>query len=115
MEIDAGAGDDEAPDVVDEAGFLGDRNEHRRRHGAELARRPAHQRFQADDLAIRGADDRLVEHLEVAVFEGAAQAGLDLFLLQRAGFHGRVIGNRLAFGAVLGVIHRNVGAANDLG
>ena len=39
--VRAGLVDDEAADVVDEPGLLGDRDEERRRDGAELLRGPA--------------------------------------------------------------------------
>ena len=114
QQVLAGPVDDEAADLVDETGLLGDRNEERRRDGAELLRGPAHQRLDADDGQIAGAHDRLVEDPEVALLDRPAERGLDLLLLERARLHRRVIGDRLALGAVLGVIHRDVGAADDL-
>src|SRR5690606_41212313 len=48
--------------------------------GAELpvARMlPAHERFEADEALVRERDDRLIEHSESALFDGAAQVALD--------------------------------------
>ena len=109
----AGLAHDEAADVVDEAGLLGDRNEERRRDVAELLRVPADQRLEADDGQVGGAHDRLVEDPDVVRLDGAAERGLDLLLLERAGLHRRVIGKRLALGDVLGVIHGEIGAAEE--
>ena len=114
-EIAARLVEDEAADVVDQAGFFGDGNEQGRRDRTELGRFPARQGLEADDAEIAGAHHGLVEHLEfVAVLDGTAEAGFELLLLQHARFHRRVIGDRLAFGAVLRLVHGKVGAAHQL-
>ena len=67
---------------VDQARFLGERNEHLRRHVAVLGIVPAQQRLGADDRAVVDADDRLVVQLEHAVLQRAAQRAFERVLLQ---------------------------------
>src|SRR5262245_24513333 len=74
----------------DQSGFLGDRDEARRRDDAELRTPPAHERLATGDGAAREVDLRLVMQLEFAVFERTAQGAFepDALLRLRAHFGG---------------------------
>ena len=57
---------------MDQARFLGERNEHLRRHVAMLGVVPAQERLRADDLVVVDPDHRLVVQLEEAVLQRRA-------------------------------------------
>ena len=76
---------------------------------------PAHQRFGAGDLAGVDVHDRLELHLQLAV----AQAAVEVFLAgagvggDRAG--GGAVGLDAVAAEALGVVHRELGVAQDVG
>jgi hypothetical protein len=66
-----------APERNDEARLLGDRDEVRGRHVAELLVAPAGERLEADDASARQLELGLEVESEAAPLEGGAQAHLD--------------------------------------
>ena len=113
-ELARGALEHEQAEIDDQADFLGDGDEFRRRQAAELGMIPARQRLEAGDGAILQPHDRLVQHLDLLALDGAAQFR----------FHGQPVGLARAhrrledFDAVaadaLGVIHREFGVLEHL-
>ena len=65
--------DDVGVQFVNELGIFKDRNEHVRRESASFGIFPAGERFHAAELPCQGADDRLIENLDVAVSQGAVE------------------------------------------
>ena len=110
----AGRGQNPFAELVDQAGFFGDRHEIRRRNHAAHGMAPAHQRFAAGDAVVLQAEARLVVDLEAAVRDRLAQ-----IQLQRAARPDLRVHVRLeeAIGAPaggLGRIHRQIGVLQDL-
>ena len=60
-----------------EPGIFGGREKLLWRDEALLGMLPAQQSFKGDDLARMNLEDGLVEHSELAAFEGGAQVGLE--------------------------------------
>jgi hypothetical protein len=73
--LDAGDGLAQHPfaDIVDQAGFLGQRNEAGRADRAQFGMVPAQQRFGLAQASRGRLDDGLVEHLQLALRERRAQ------------------------------------------
>ena len=67
----------------DEAGILGQRNELRRRHRAEIRVPPAQQRLRAENAARDDVDSRLILQRELARVAVPAQPHLELEVLDR--------------------------------
>src|SRR5262245_54717581 len=59
--------------LKDEAFLLGDRNEFRRQHQSMLGMAPAQQRLEAGDFLRADVDHRLIEQLELLVFQSSLQ------------------------------------------
>jgi len=64
--LGAGLAQDPVAELADQPGFLGDRNELRRRNGAAGRMLPAHQRLGADDGMGLDLQDGLEDQLELA-------------------------------------------------
>ena len=99
---------------VDEAGFLGERDEHLRRHVAVLGVVPAQQRLGADDRAVVDAHHRLVVQAQRVVGERRAQRGLERVLAQPVLGQVRVEELVGVAAEVLGAVHRDVGVLQQL-
>ena len=72
-----------APDRLDQAAVLGDRDEVGRVEQAALGVLPAHQRLEPMISPVREGDHRLVVEVELVAFERVAQLALDLEPAQR--------------------------------
>jgi hypothetical protein len=96
------------------AGFLGERDEHRRRNGAAGRMFPARQRLEAAQRIGLQRVQRLVGEGQLALADRAPQVGFELQaaaeLFVQAGVEQRE--PALAFG--LGLVHRQVGVAQHL-
>ena len=106
----AGGAQHPLPDLLDQAGFLGDRNEIGGRDHAAHRMPPAQQRLAAGDLVAAQVDQRLVMEFEAAFRQRGAQIALELAAEVGLGFHRRIeeaIGP--AAGRLRG-IHRKIGA-----
>ena len=99
---------------VDQAGFLGQRNEHLRRHAAVLRVGPAQQRLGADDRAVVDAHHRLVVQPQRVVGQRRAQRRLQRVLAQPVlGQVGVEELERVA-AEFLRPVHRDVGVLQQL-
>ena len=109
----AGALLDPAPDRLDQAALLGDRDEVGRVELAVAGVVPADQGLERGHLAAREVDHRLVVEDELVAFDPLAQLALGLEPAQRAGPHLGV--EELAAGAAafLRPVHRRVGVADQ--
>ena len=112
--IEAGAAQHQAAQRIDQAGFLGNRNELGRRDHTTLGMRPAHQRLEAGDAAALEIDQRLVVGAEHVVLDRVAQLDLDLaaalsFCMERGLEEGEA-----AARIQLGARQRHVGALEQL-
>ena len=65
-------------DLLDQARVLRDRNEQRRRDRTERGRRPAQQRFDADDLLRAHRENRLIVQRELAVVPRLAELAFEV-------------------------------------
>ena len=97
-----------------QAGFLGDRDEHVRRHDAALRVVPADQRLEADQLLGLGVDQRLEVQVELLRGDRRAEVGFepDAVLLLRLQL-GREVTDDSAAGA-LGFVKREVGLEDQI-
>ena len=101
---------------ADQTLLLGDGNELRRGDQPALGVAPADQRFEADRRLVEQAEDRLVEDVELARGERAAQvageaAGTREGVAPQSGVeHPRLVG-----AGALGLVHREVGVLEELG
>ena len=102
-----------APDRLDQAAVLGDRDEVAGVEQAALGVAPAHQRLEAGDLAAAQGDQRLVVELELVALERLAQLALDLEPAQRPRPHLGVEELAAGASALLGPVHRRVGVADQ--
>ncbi|MCX5543346.1 hypothetical protein M3A49_28305 [Paraburkholderia sp. CNPSo 3076] len=102
-----------ARDAANQPGFLGDRNEHRRRHAAEFCIGPSQKRLGADHRARRHIDLRLIQHGQPAVAERLAQARRNAQARGRGFAQFRAIELVLIAAVLLGQIHRGVGIAHQ--
>ena len=75
---------------------------------------PADQRLGADDVTFRNRDDRLVVQEELVALERMPQVALDLQPRQRLGVHRAIEHLVSSATGVLGAVHRDVGAAQDV-
>src|SRR5439155_19164068 len=78
-------GEHVAPELDDLPRLLGERDEFERRDPAEARMLPAQQRLGALDAAGAQVDDRLVEDVDLAARDRAAQRALDAGARARAG------------------------------
>jgi hypothetical protein len=69
----------------DEARFLRDRNETARRYRAKFRVRPACQRLESDDLAVRQGEDGLELHFQRVILKRIAEPALQRESLLRLG------------------------------
>ena len=99
----------------DQADLLGNGNEDVRTDDAGERMVPARQHLEADDLAGREVDLRLEVRNELAVLEAEADALLDLAVSDQRTLHAGVEPDRPRDAAAAGMIHRDVGAAQDVG
>ncbi len=98
----------------DQAGFLGHRNEARRRNVAVGRMFPTHQRFEGHDAAGLDVDQRLIVHVELALrFQRGAQARFDGDALLQLAVHHGAEHLEVVPAAILGLIHRCVGVAEQ--
>ena len=108
--LGAGGPQHPLPDLLDQAGILGDRNEIGRRNHAAQRMPPAQQRFTAGDVVVAQIDQRLVVEFKSALDQRHPQFALELAakvgLLLHARFE-EAIGP--ASGGLRG-IHRQIGA-----
>ncbi len=107
--------DDMLGQAPDQADFLGDRNEH---VGPDHSRKrvdPAREHLEADDLAGREVHLRLEIGHELAVLEAEADALLDLAMGDQRALHARIEPDRPRDAAAARMVHRDVGAAQDVG
>jgi len=101
------------PDLRNQAGILGNRNELGRRHPAARRMLPAQQRLEPGDPFGRGVDHRLIVQFQPAMRQRIAQV-----LFQQAAFLGIAVevgGIEMmpSAPAVLGGIERKVGVADQ--
>ncbi len=104
--------DDPARQRADDAGALGERDEVDRREQPALGMVPAHERLDPGDGAVLDGDLRLVVQGELALVDAAAQLARERQALGGVGVALAVVG-RDARAAVLGLVHRHVGAAQE--
>ena len=109
----AGGAQHEAPELQDQAGLLGQRDELGGRDQAEVGVEPADQRLDADDRAIVQAHLRLVVDDQLGTLERAPQLGLQDQALERGGVHVGGIELVAAARVLLGAIERRVGVADQ--
>ena len=110
----AGGAQHPLPDLLDQAGFLGDRHEIGRRDHAAHRMPPAQQRLAAGDLVAAQIDLRLIVQLERALRQRRAQIRLQLAAMIGLLLHRRVeeaIGS--AAGRLRG-IHREIGVLQQI-
>ena len=114
-ELGQGVGEHGGPDLVDQPGLLGHRQELVGRQQAALGVQPAGERLEAGHVAGGQLDDRLEVGHDLAALEAAPQLG------RRAqGEHRRLVRARserldAVTPACLGPIHRRVGVAEQVG
>ena len=105
----------ERADRHDQPGLLGQRDELARRDEAALGVVPAHERLGGDDVAGVEADDRLVLDGELAAVDRAAGArSLRPWRCRIAVVHRWLEARPAALAARLGLVHRDVGVADQL-
>src|SRR6185503_2728251 len=76
-ELARGAFEHEQAKIDDEADFLGDGNEFRRRHAAELGMIPPRERLEAGHRAIFEAYDRLIVDADLLALQRPPQFGFE--------------------------------------
>ena len=113
-ELARGALQHEQAEIDDQAGLLGDGDEFRRRHAAELRMVPARQRLEARDRAVFQPHDRLVQDGDLLALERAAQFGFERQAVGLARAHRRLEHLDAVAADALGVIHRELGVLEDL-
>ena len=112
--VAAGLLEHPAADLQHQARFLGDRQEFGRRDRADAGQVPAQQRFHRADLVAAEVDHGLVDEPQLLLGDRAAQAGLER-RAARGEFRHRAVEERDGFAArALGVVHREVGVAQQL-
>ena len=94
--------------------FLGDRDEHVGRYGAELLGVPAQQRLEADDLEPFACDDRLIDEAEFAFPDRLAKSALDAAAEADRFVHALIEHAHDAAAIALGVFKREIGAAHHV-
>src|SRR3954469_6179819 len=77
--------------------------------------RPTDERLEADDRAVGEPDDRLVVDLELVPLDGVCEVGLAREPVDRLVLHALHEDRDAAGALVLRAIHREVGAADELG
>ena len=102
------------PEIVDQAGILGDRDEVRGRDGPALGMAPAQQRLAAADPAVLEVKQRLIVQLEAAVDDGLAQLQLQTAPRLGARVHAGLEEPVGAAAVALRAIEREVGVAQQL-
>ncbi|CAB4835941.1 unannotated protein [freshwater metagenome] len=101
-------------DRHDRAGVLGDGNELGRRDDGAVRLLPAHQRFEADDIARLQIEDRLVEQTELAAVESAVERSFDGEAMGDPLVHRLVVDGQTVAAGILGAIHRRVGMSDKI-
>ena len=96
-------------DRHDQACVLGQRNELVGRDQTALGMAPAHQGFDGDDVAAAHVDLRLIQQIQLLVFQGAAQANFELDVAHDLHGQRRAVQPGVVLAAVLGVVHGGVG------
>ena len=112
-DLAAGALLDPAPDRLDQAAVLGDRDELGRVEQAALGVLPADQRLEAGDLAGAQADHRLVVEGQLVAVERVAQLAFDLEPAQRPARISASNSTQRARPLFLGPVHGRVGVADQ--
>ena len=97
------------------ADFLGDRDEHVGPDDPAQRMVPAGQHLEADDRAGREVDLRLEIGHELLVLEAEADALLDLAVGDQRALHAGIEPHRPRDPAALGMVHGDVGAAQQVG
>ena len=110
-----GAARDEFAKLDNEARMFGDRNKARRRDFTLHRVNPARQRFHADQPLAAAIDDRLIDDVELAVFDRLAERAFEQFAVRQIGVHRRVVDAGAVSALVLGAIERHIGIAQDVG
>jgi hypothetical protein len=95
--------------------MFGDRNKARRRDFALHRVNPARQRFHADQPLAAAIDDRLMDDVELAVFDRLAERAFEQFAVRQIGVHRRVVDAGAVSALILGAIERHIGIAQDVG
>ena len=109
----AGGVEHPAPDRLDQPALLGDRDELGGTDETALGMLPAQQRLDRADRAVVQRDDRLVDDAQLVALERAPQVVLDRQALDRARAHRAVEHLEASASALLGLVHRGVGVADQ--
>ena len=75
---------------------------------------PTHQGFAGDDSARESIDDGLIVEHELLSLEGASEVVLQVELAQHQGVHGLVVHEMPCSAVGLGLVHGDVGVAENL-
>ncbi len=103
-----------APERHDQPGVLGERDELERRDAAAARMVPAHQRLDGDRLAGREVHDRLVLDEQLALLQRALELVLEVVAADDRVAHLRGEDGEAALAALLGLVHGDVGVAQQL-
>src|SRR6516225_6591632 len=98
----------------DKARVFGDRNKMPRRDFALHRVDPARQRFDADQPPGAAIDNRLIDDVQLAVFDRLAKCAFEQFAVRQVGVHRRVVDAGAIAAFVLGAIERHVGVTQDI-
>src|SRR5437763_5847713 len=100
-------------DVIEQAAFIGDRDEIVGRHQAALRMPPADQGFRTVDPTARGVDLRLVVQFELPAAQRLMQVALEFDALLRHRAHSFGIALHVIAASFLGAVHGGVGARDQ--
>ena len=95
------------------AALLGDLNEAPRQEHSKVGVSPAHERFDAKKAASAQIDDRLILNKKLFIGERTSDVRLQTQSLVQQFLHLRLKGNKPVLARGLGVIHRNIGFAEQ--
>ena len=113
-QLTRGALQHEQAEIDDQADLLGDADELRRRHAAELRMVPARQRLEARHRAVLQPHDRLVENGDLFALQRPPQLGFERQPVGLARAHRRLEQLDAVAADALGVIHRQLGILEHL-
>src|SRR5215471_3649317 len=112
--VEAGAAQDVFAKLDNRARVFGDRNKACRRDFAMHRMDPARQRFDADQPPAAAIDNRLIDDVQLAVFDRLTKRAFEQFAVRQLGVHRRVIDAGAIAALVLGAIERHVGVTHKI-
>jgi hypothetical protein len=112
--VEAGPAQDVFAKLDNKAGMFGDRDKASRRDFALHRMDPSRQRLHADQPVAAAIDDRLIDDMQLTVFDRVAERAFEQFTAGEVGVHRRVVDAGAVAALVLGAIERHIGVAQNI-